>query len=83
MRNCASVWHPRDDAWSSYNAHARGAIDPLLSGHVLFDRLTTSPVDRQKAYRGLFRTESDADFADTPRAATNGGSALGDARFKP
>jgi hypothetical protein len=28
------------------------------------------------------RTAGDADFADTLRAATNGGSALGDARFK-
>jgi hypothetical protein len=34
------------------------------------------------AYRELFRTEGDADLADALRAATNGGWALGDARFK-
>jgi putative transposase len=76
------VRRPHDYAWSSYHAHARDAIDPLLSGHALFDGLGTSPVDRQKAYRGLFRTAPDADFADALRAATNGGWALGDARFK-
>jgi hypothetical protein len=32
--------------------------------------------------RELFRTTGDADFADALRAATNGGWALGDARFK-
>jgi hypothetical protein len=37
---------------------------------------------RQKAYRGLFRTAGDADFASALRAATNGRRALGDARFE-
>jgi hypothetical protein len=38
--------------------------------------------DLLKAYRELFRTAGDADFADALRAATNGGWAHGDARFK-
>jgi putative transposase len=76
------VRHPRDDAWSSDNAHARRAMDPLPSGHALFDGLGAGTVDRRKAYRELFLTEGDADFADALRAATNGGWALGDARFK-
>jgi REP-associated tyrosine transposase len=76
------VRHRRDYAWSSDNAHARRAMDPLLSGHALFDGLGASPADRRKAYRELFRTAGDADFADALRAATNGGWALGDARFK-
>jgi hypothetical protein len=37
------VRHLRDDAWSSDNAHAHCAIDPLLSGHALFDWLGVSP----------------------------------------
>jgi hypothetical protein len=57
-------------------------MDPLLSGHALFEGLGASPADRRKAYRELFRTAPDADFADALRAATNGGWALGDARFK-
>jgi hypothetical protein len=54
-----------------------------LSGHARFDGPTASPADRRKAYRELFRTARDADFADALRAATNGGWALGDARLKP
>jgi hypothetical protein len=57
------VRHPRDYAWSSYNAHARGAMDPLLSGHALFDGLGASPADRRKAYQEPlpkgFRCEND------------------------
>jgi putative transposase len=78
----AHGWDPRDDAWSSDNAHARRAMDPLPSGHALLDGLGANPAGRRKAYRELFRTEGDADFADALRAATNGGWALGDARFK-
>jgi hypothetical protein len=76
------VRNPRDDAWSSDNAHARRAMDPHLGGHALFDRLGASPADRRGAYRELFRGATDADFADALRAATNGGWALGDACFK-
>jgi hypothetical protein len=41
---------------------------------MLFDGLGASPVDRQKAYRGLFRTAADADFVDArvPRRTANG-----------
>jgi hypothetical protein len=57
-------------------------MDPHLGGHALLDGLGASPADRRKAYRELFRTAPDADFADALRVATNGGWALGDARFK-
>jgi hypothetical protein len=57
-------------------------MDPHLGGHALLDGLGVGTADRQKAYRELFRTVGDADFADAPHAATNGGWALGDARFK-
>ena len=38
--------------------------------------------ERYKAYRALFRTALDDGFVDGLRAATNGGWALGDERFK-
>ena len=76
------VRHPRDYRWSSYRAHALGTTDPLLTGHELYDRLGRTPAERQKEYRALFRAALDDDFVDGLRAATNGGWALGDARFK-
>jgi len=76
------IRHPRDYRWSSYATHAQGAIDRLVSGHELFDRLGAHPSQRQKPYRELFRAAPDAEFVDALRAATNGGWALGEARFK-
>ena len=76
------VRHPRDYRWSSYRAHAQGATDSLLTGHELYDRLGGTPAERQKEYRALFRAALDDSFLDDLRAATNGGWALGDARFK-
>jgi len=74
--------HPRDYRWSSYRGHAQGAADLLLTGHELYDWLGRNPAARQEAYRALFRTALDDGFIDGLRAATNGGWALGDARFK-
>ena len=53
-----------------------------MTGHELYDRLARTPAERQKEYRALFRAALDVDFVDGLRAATNGGWALGDARFK-
>jgi putative transposase len=76
------VAHPRDYRWSSWRAHARGAQDGLVSEHALYRALGRSAAERQKEYRALFRPALDAGFVDALRAATNGGWALGDARFK-
>jgi len=76
------VRHPREYRWSSYHAHALGTVDPLLTGHELLDRIGGTAAERQKEYRALFRTALDAGFVDGLRAATNGGWALGNARFK-
>jgi putative transposase len=76
------VRHPRDYSWSSYRAHAQGAADPLLAGHEVYDRIAGTPAERRKGYRSLFRTALDDGFVEDLRAATNGGWALGDARFK-
>jgi putative transposase len=76
------VEHPREYSWSSYRAHALGAADALVSGHPLYRALGTAADERQRAYRALFRPSLEAGFVDALRAATNGGWALGNARFK-
>src|SRR5258708_662732 len=76
------VGHPREYSWSSYRAHALGAADTLVSVHPLYRALGTTALKRQRAYRALFRPSLDAGFVDALRAATNGGWALGNARFK-
>ena len=76
------VRHARDYRWSSYRAHGEGAPDPLLAGHELYERIGRTPADRQKAYKALFRTTLDRAFVEDLRAATNGGWALGNARFQ-
>jgi putative transposase len=76
------VRHPRDYRWSSYGGHAQGVADPLLTGHEIYDRLGRTLAERQSHYRALFRSALDDDFIDGLRAATNGGWALGSARFK-
>ena len=76
------VKHPRDYRWSSYRAHAHGVGDALVSDHDLYRRLGADRAMRQTAYRALFRAALDDEFLDGLRTATNGGWALGDARFE-
>ncbi len=76
------VAHPRDYPWSSFGAHALGKVDALVSDHAEFHRLGREPAERQKAYRALFRAKLDDDAVEALRNATNGGWALGNARFK-
>lgn len=76
------VAHPREYPWSSWRAHALGAADSLVRDHPLYRALGPTAADLQKEYRALFRAALDQRFVDALRAATNGGWALGDARFK-
>ena len=76
------VAHPDDYRWSSYRAHARGAADTLVRDHALYRGLGRSAADRRGVYRALFGPTLDPAFLDELRAATNGGWALGDQRFK-
>jgi len=62
--------------------HARGAADVVVAIHPLYRALGRTALERQEAYRALFRPALDAGFVDALRAATNGGWALGNARFK-
>jgi putative transposase len=76
------VAHPREYPWSSWRAHALGAADSLVRDHPLYRALGRTAADRRKEYRALFRAALDQGFVEALRAATNGGWALGDARFK-
>ena len=76
------VKHPREYSWSSYRANALGAADALVSIHPLYRALASTAGERQSAYRTLFRAALDTGFVDALRAATNGGWALGNDRFK-
>ena len=76
------VAHPRDYPWSSYAAHAMGDDDPLAGDHACYRALGRSQAERGKAYKALFRAKLDEAVVDALRDATNGGWALGDARFQ-
>lgn len=76
------VGHPADYLWSSYRAHASGIADPLAGDHPLYRRLGATAEARQESYRRLFDVALAPAFIDAVRAATNGGWALGDDRFK-
>ncbi len=73
---------PGDYRWSSHHALARGANDPLVTPHLLYDCLGADPERRQAAYRELFASALDTEFIEDLRRATQGGWALGDAGFK-
>ena len=76
------VRHPKDYAWSSYRAHAEGKPDPLAIEPTIFRRLGAAGKERQRAYRNLFREPLEQSFLDGLRAATNGGWAFGNDRFR-
>jgi putative transposase len=73
---------PGDYPWSSYRAHAEGAADVLVSDHPLYAALGADARGRQAAYRALFREAPGEDWIAALRAATNGGWAFGNDRFK-
>lgn len=78
------VAHPSEYPWSSYPFNAQGNGGPnadWLSPHAEYLNLGNSPVDRQSAYRQLFRAAiSGANLAQI-RECTHKGWALGSERF--
>lgn len=73
---------PQDYPHSSYRANALGQADALVQQHPVFARLGPDAQTRQEAYRALFREKLKEPFVEALRAATNGGWALGDKKFK-
>ena len=73
---------PREYPWSSHRHYAEGRSDPLLVEHEPYARLGRTPVERQEAYRALFRHElGDAALAEI-RSTVNRGWPIGSDRFK-
>jgi putative transposase len=73
---------PADYPWSSHAANAGGAADPLVRPHALYQALGDTAEARRQTYRRLFDDALDEDIVTELRAATNGGWAIGGARFK-
>jgi putative transposase len=73
---------PHEHPWSSYHAHACGAVDKLITPHALYNGLGATPVDRQAAHRALCGTPlSDVELASIRNALRTGlsGAELPDA----
>lgn len=76
------VQAPGEYRWSSYQNHAFGAPDKLLTVHEQYERLGSSDEARQRAYRELFRTALDARALAEIRDTAHRGWPLGSDRFK-
>jgi putative transposase len=72
------VGHPSRYYWSSHRHNAHGEPDALITPHPLYDALGPNSVDRQAAYRALFREHVEPQTLDRLRRATNRGIALSD-----
>lgn len=76
------VIHPADYPWSSYRANAHGDANSLITPHPIYQALGTDELQRQAAYRELFRYQLEQGLVDEIRASTNGGFVLGGERFQ-
>ena len=77
----AMVDDPAHYRWSSYRANGLGQSDPLLTPHAVYSGLGSNDLDRQGAYRALFRPELDAAAISDIRLALDQGQPVGDSRF--
>ena len=76
------VRHPAAHAWSSYQFHALGREDRLVTAHEMYQRLGITPEERQLRYRESFRDELGEPALQEIRDAVNRGWPLGRERFK-
>jgi len=75
------VMHPSHYQWSSYRTNAHGLENPLITPHAIYGELANEKLERETAYRELFRDRLPAQAVDKVRLATNGNFALGDDQF--
>ena len=73
---------PADYPWSSYRSNGLGVASSLLTPHAEYMALGQTAVDRQAAYRVLFRHALDDARVTAIRANTNSGLVFGGERFK-
>lgn len=76
------VPHASEYPWSSYQLNALGKPIQLLTPHTLYLQLGKTEVERQNAYRSLFRGRMRERELTAIREATNKAWVLGDERFK-
>jgi len=76
------VGSPGQYPWSSYAHHAAGREDRVVRDHPIYVALGTTPYERQRAYRELFRQPLDSEELEEIRASVNEGLVLGGDRFK-
>ena len=73
---------PQDYRWSSYHHNAMGKADPMLSPHALYQALGIGPVERQAAYRGLFKEALAENDLLALRKATKDCTMVGSDKFQ-
>jgi len=76
------VSHASEYPWSSYQGNALGKPIQLLTPHTLYSRLGKTDVERQSAYRALFRGKMPERDLAAIRESTNKGWVLGNDWFK-
>jgi len=67
--------------WSSYRSHGLGERDELIHDHELYLALGAKVNERQRAYRGLFRSQMDEAALTEIRKAASRELVLGNERF--
>jgi len=68
--------------WSSYGCNALGIETDLCTPHDEYLKLGNSKLERQLAYRALFKANVDGELLEQIRGSVNKGLALGNDRFK-
>ena len=76
------VADPAEYAWSSYQYHALGKSIALCTPHEEYLHLGDTNLDKQAAYRELFKSHIDGELLVDIRSAVNKGLALGGEHFK-
>jgi len=76
------VNHAGEYKWSSYHANAQGGINMLLSPHPLYLELGITDIERELAYRELFRHHVDSETLHDIRDSLNHELVLGQSYFK-
>ena len=64
---------PEGYRWSSYRSHAHGARDPVISPHVVYDGLASTPERRQEAWRGICAPPTNAEQLESLRKSIANG----------
>jgi len=76
------VSHVAEYPWSSYRYNAMGEENPLITPHLIYQKLGSSDEACQSSYSALFDTQLLKDDVDKIREATNKAWVLGNDQFK-